>query len=89
MEVVRSMRERMCTRVASEFYGEGNGLRNDDGDSRGWYFEYFHHMMIHLDTGGSDLLPGERFSISPKHSSKTFAVAEKKFLMSKDVLAHL
>lgn len=34
----------------------------------------FHHMMVHLDAGGSDLLPGERFSISPRHSSKTLAV---------------
>ena len=35
------------------------------------------HMMRHLPEGGSPLALGCRFSISPRQSSKTFAVGHK------------
>ena len=36
------------------------------------------HMMRHLPEGGSPLALGCRFSISPRQSSKTFAVGEQR-----------
>ena len=35
---------------------------------------YHNHMTMHLEAGGSALLLGVRFSISPKQSSNTLAV---------------
>ena len=60
----KTLQIRWCMRVGGGWNGKQVGGEN------------VYHMSMHLLAGGSDLLEGDCFSISPRQSSKT--LAEKK-----------